>query len=112
MSTNSRTPAVYQRNALAPSLLAAAVLFVAPALLESDWFLAVLFVAAIFAVIIGWFALQAKHWWWIPVMAAIAVLWNPLFPLPFAGPLWSAAQPAAAVVFLAAGATIKIRRDG
>lgn len=110
MSGNQRTPTLYQRNALAPSLLAAAVLFVAPALLESDWFLTVRFVATIFALIIGWFAVQARHWWWLPVLLAIAVIWNPIFPFAFAGPLWSAAQPAAAVVFLAAGATIKVRR--
>ncbi|GAB2705462.1 hypothetical protein BKA24_000473 [Microbacterium marinum] len=104
-------PVLYQRNALAPSLLAAAVLFVAPALLESDWFLTVRFVTAIFALIVGWFAVQARHWWWVPVFAAIAVLWNPVFPFAFEGGIWLGAQFAAAVAFLAAGATIKVRRD-
>ena len=111
MSRTQPTPATYQRNALAPSLLAAAVLFVAPALLESDWFLTVRFVATIFAIIIGWFAFQAKHWWWMPVMLAIAVVWNPIFPFEFSGPIWSAAQVAAAFVFLGAGATIKTPRE-
>lgn len=111
MSRTNPTPATYQRNALAPSLLAAAVLFVAPALIESDWFLTVRFVATILALIIGWFAFQAKHWWWMPVMLAIAVVWNPIFPFEFAGPVWSAAQVAAALVFLGAGATIKTRRQ-
>ncbi|MCK6079518.1 hypothetical protein KZX37_02645 [Microbacterium sp. EYE_5] len=112
MSRTQQTPAMYQRNALAPSLLAAAVLFVAPALLESDWFLAVRFVATILGLIIGWFAVQARHWWWVPVFLAIAVIWNPVFPFEFAGPIWSGAQVAAAFVFLAAGATIKVRREG
>ncbi|MFI8632949.1 DUF6804 family protein [Microbacterium sp. NPDC077663] len=112
MSRTQPTPAMYQRNALAPSLLAAVVLFVAPALLATDWFLTVRFVATIFALIIGWFAVQAKQWWWVPPMLAIAVIWNPIFPFPFLGTIWGAAQVAAAFVFLAAGATIKTRREG
>lgn len=111
MGADQRTPAMYQRNALAPSLLAAALLFVAPALLESDWFLAVRFVTTILGLIIAWFAVQARHWWWLPIFLVIAVAWNPVFPLEFSGPLWSGAQIAAAFVFLAAGATIRFRRD-
>jgi hypothetical protein len=33
-----------------------------------------------------------------------------VFPFPFAGPVWTAAQPLAAVVFLVAGALIKVKR--
>ncbi|MCC4268920.1 MULTISPECIES: DUF6804 family protein [Microbacterium] len=111
MMAKQRMPSVYQRNAFAPGLLAAVVLFLAPALMSGDWFLLVLFVTAILAVIVGWFAVQARQWWWLPAFAAIAVLWNPLFPFPFSGPLWSFAQPAAAVIFLVAGAMIKVRRS-
>ena len=66
--------------------------------------------AVILAVIVLWFAVQARQWWWVPVFAAIAVIWNPVFPFPFSGPVWIAAQPAAAIVFLVAGATIKTPR--
>jgi len=107
---NKRTPSTYQRNALAPSLLAAAVLFLAPVLQGGDWYLVPLFVASILAVIVGWFGIQARQWWWAPVFAVIAVLWNPVFPFPFAGSGWMAAQPVAAIVFLVAGAMIKVRR--
>ncbi|WP_314646768.1 DUF6804 family protein [uncultured Microbacterium sp.] len=110
MAQKQRTPSQYQRNALAPSLIAAAILFLAPALITAGWAPLVQFVAAIFALIIAWFAFQARHWWWIPVFVAVAVLWNPVAPFPFTGPVWTAAQPAAAVVFLAAGATIRIVR--
>lgn len=110
MTGSTRTPSRYQRNALAPSLLAAATLFLAPVLLDGEWFTGVLFLVAILAVIVGWFAIQARQWWWAPVFAAIAVLWNPVFPFAFAGPVWIAAQPAAAIVFLVAGALIKIER--
>ncbi|MEL5990689.1 MULTISPECIES: DUF6804 family protein [Microbacterium] len=110
MSKTKRTPSTYQRNALAPSLLAAPVLFLAPLLLAGEWAMLVLYVVSIFAIIIGWFAVQARQWWWIPVFAAICVLWNPAWPMPFEGPVWMAAQPVAAVVFLVAGALIKIER--
>lgn len=110
MTGKTRTPSTYQRNAFAPSLLAAAVLFVAPALVGGDWFTFVLFVTSIIAVIVAWFALQARQWWWLPVFVAIAVIWNPVFPFPFGGPVWTAAQPLAAVVFLVGGALIKVRR--
>ena len=69
-----------------------------------------LFLTAILGVIVAWFAVQARHWWWVPVFAVIVVVWNPVFPFPFAGPVWTAAQPAAAVVFLVAGALIKVLR--
>src|SRR3546814_4559492 len=98
------------RDAFAPGLIAAAVLFLAPALMGGDWFTLVLFVAAIFAVIVGWFAIQARQWWWLPIFAVIAVIWSPVFPFPFAGPVLTAAPPLAAVVFPVAGALIKVKR--
>ena len=110
MTGKQKTPSEYQRNAFAPGLLAAAILFIAPVLIGSDWYLGLLFAVSILAVVVGWFAIQAQQWWWAPVFAAIAVLWNPVFPFPFSGPVWTAAQPAAAIVFLVAGALIKIRR--
>src|SRR6478736_10300592 len=105
MTNKDQAPATYQRNAFAPSLIAAIALFLAPLLIGGEWFLLIRFVVAILAVIVAWFALQARHWWWIPVFAAIAVLWNPIFPFAFDGPVWTAAQPVAAVLFLVAGAT-------
>jgi hypothetical protein len=108
--SGSRTPAMYQRNALAPSLLAAIALFLAPVLFQVGWTLPVLFIVAILALIVGWFALQARQWWWAPVFAAIAVAWNPMFPFGFDGPVWLGVQPVAAVVFLIAGALIKTPR--
>ena len=101
------TPTV-RRTALAPGLLAAVVLMAGIALIESEAFLIIRFVAAILALIVGWFALQARHWWWLPVMLAIAVLWNPVYPFPLAGPWWLGAQYLAALAFVLAGVLIKI----
>jgi hypothetical protein len=111
MTNKDRTAATSQRNAFAPGLLAAIALFLAPLLIGGEWFLLIRFVVAILAIIVGWFAVQARHWWWVPVFAAIAVLWNPIFPFEFTGPVWTAAQPVAAVLFLVAGATIRTTRS-
>lgn len=106
----TKTPSRYQRNALAPGLIAAAVLFVAPALLDSGWFTVVRFIVAILALIVASFAYQERQLWWVPVFAVIAAVWNPVLPIPAEGALWTAAQPAAAVIFLVAGAIIKRER--
>jgi len=110
VSTGPKT--LYQRNALAPSLIAAALLFLAPVLFQVEWGALVLFVTAIMALIVAWFAWQAKQWWWTIVFVAIAVIWNPVYPFDFDGTAWSVAQPVAAVVFLVAGALIKVPREG
>lgn len=47
---------------------------------------------------------------WAAVFAVIAVVWNPVFPFGFHGLVWSLVQPAAAIVFLVAGAMIKTPR--
>ncbi|MDX2377583.1 hypothetical protein M4I32_12310 [Microbacterium sp. LRZ72] len=110
MSGKERVALPYQRNAFAPGLIAAAALFLAPALVGGEWFLMVLYLAAILGVIVAWFAVQARQWWWVPVFAAIVVIWNPVLPFAFTGPVWTAAQPVAAVVFLVAGGLIKVQR--
>lgn len=98
----------FRRTALAPGLLAGIAMLVGAALIESDAFTIFRFVAAIFALIIAFFAFQARHWWWIPPLVAIAVLWNPVWPFPFDGPVWSGAQYVAILVFVAAGILIKV----
>jgi hypothetical protein len=99
-----------QRNALAPGLLAAIALFVSPLFTEGLGATIVLFVVAILALIVAWFAWQARQWWWTVVFVAVAVVWNPIFPFGFTGPVWIAAQIVAAVTFIAAGALIKNER--
>lgn len=101
-----------QRNALAPSLLAAIALFLSPLPLFTEGLGAtiILYIVAILAVIMAWFAWQAGQWWWTIVFVAIAVIWNPVFPFGFSGPVWIAAQVVAAVTFITAGALIKNER--
>jgi len=98
-----------RRMALAPGLLAAIVLMAGLALLDVSTFVIILYATAILALIVGWFAIQAKQWWWLPLLAAIAVIWNPVFPFGFHGQLWVAAQFAAALVFILTAILVKVR---
>ena len=102
-----RYPARVRRDALAPGLLGAAALLAGVALLGTGAFLIIRFAASILALIAIVFALQARHWWWVPPLAAVAVLWNPIVPLPLDGPPWRVAQVVAAAVFVAAGLTVR-----
>ena len=99
-----------QRNALAPGLLAAIALFVSPLFTEGIVATIILFVVAILAVIVAWFAWQAGQWWWTIVFVAIAVIWNPVYPFGFSGVVWTVAQIAAALAFITAGALVKNER--
>lgn len=99
-----------QRNALAPGLLAAIALFVSPLFTQGLGATIILYVVAILAVIVAWFAWQARQWWWTIVFLAVAVIWNPIYPFGFSGAVWIAAQIIAAVTFIAAGALIKNER--
>ncbi|HEV7741476.1 MAG TPA: DUF6804 family protein [Pseudolysinimonas sp.] len=98
----------FRRTALAPGLLAGVALLGAVALIENPAFLVFRFVISILALIVLVFAFQAKHWWWIPVMLAVAVIWNPVYPLPIDGPWWVGAQYVAILVFVLAGVFIKV----
>jgi hypothetical protein len=101
------TPTV-RRTALAPGLLAAIVLIAGFALIEGSGFIIIQFVVAILALIIGWFAFQAKQWWWLPLLLAIAVVWNPVFPFHFRGVYWFGAQYAAILVFVLVAIFVKV----
>lgn len=98
----------FRRTALVPGLLAAIVALAGAALIDSDSFLIVCYVLAILALIIAWFSFQARKWWWLPILMAIAVLWNPVFPFEFAGPWWLAAQYLAALGFIIVAVVVKL----
>ncbi len=108
MTLRRPTEPTHRRLALAPGILAAIALLVGVALIETDTFTVVRFAVSILALIIGWFAIQARHWWWLPVMAAIAVLWNPAFPLELPGIWWPVAQYGATIALIAAGVLVKV----
>lgn len=98
----------WRRLALIPGVLAAIALLIGAVVLDQGTFVVFRYLVAIFALIVAVFAYQAKHWWWLPVFAAIAVLWNPVWPIPLDGPWWAGAQYVAAILFLVAGWLIRV----
>ncbi len=102
-------PTEFRRTALVPALLAVVALLVGVAIIDSDGFTVVRYLVSILALIVSWFAWQAKQWWWLVVLVPIAVLWNPVFPIEVGQPeLWLGLQYLAGVVFLAAGILTRV----
>lgn len=105
------------RPALAPALVAAIALFAGVALIGNTWFVVILYVVAIFAAIMAVYAVQAGKAFWLALFVPVIVLWNPIFPLPYAdwfaaseGLPWIIAQPVAAVLLVLAGIFIRGER--
>lgn len=99
----------WRRLALIPGVIAAVALLIGATTLDEGPFEVVRYIAAIFAAIVVVFAVQAKHWWWLPFLVAIVVLWQPVFVVPVAPTeLWHALQYVAALVFLLAGWFVKV----
>lgn len=96
------------RTAFVPAVLAAIALLIGTALIGTGGFTVIEYVVAIFALIVLVFAAQARAWWAVPLLAAAAVLWNPVVPFGFDGPWWFTAQVVAAVVFVVIGVQVKV----
>lgn len=97
-----------RRLALAPGLLAVVALLVGVLLIESEAFLVIRFAVSVLALIMIVFAVQARHWWWTPPLAAIAVLWNPVLPVEVPEPWWLGAHYLAMLVVVLAGVLVKV----
>lgn len=110
MSRTSKKPTKpeFSRAALVPGLLGAIGLMVGLALLESWWFIVILFITAIMALIMCVYAIQAKSYWWLLGLVPIAIIWNPILPLQLAGQGWQFMQLAAALTFVFSAFLIKI----
>ena len=96
------------RVALAPGLLAAIVLFAGLAVIGGPWFTLVRYIVSILALILCVFAGQARAWWWYPPLVAIAVLFNPVWPIPIDDAMLRLLHVLAAICFVVAGITIKV----
>lgn len=102
------TKPAFTRPALAPGILAAIVLMVGVAFLDSSWFIVVRFAVTILAAIMAWFAIQGQKWWWLVALVPILVLWNPVVPFGFDGPGWFSAQLITPILLVAAGVMITV----
>lgn len=102
-------PTRSRRTALVPAILAAITLLIGVAIITTDGFIVIRYVASILALIVGVFAWQARQWWWIIGLAPIAVLWNPVLPIDLGQPdLWLGLQYVAVLVFIPAGILITV----
>jgi len=104
-------PSRGRRTALVPAIIAVIALLIGVAFITSDGFTVVRYIVSIFALIVGVFAWQAGQWWWLIGLAPIAVLWNPVLPIELGlglPDLWLGLQYVAALVFIAAGALIRV----
>lgn len=97
-----------RRLALAPGIIAAVALLIGAIEVDAGWFTVIRYIATIFAAIVAVFAFQAKQWWWLPLLAVIAVAWNPVWIIDIPAPWWQGAQYVAALGFLLAGWFIKV----
>jgi hypothetical protein len=106
------TAPTFTRPALAPGLLAAIALLAGTALLDSSVFTVFRYVVAIFALIVLVFAYRGRAWWALPLLAAVAVLWNPVFVVPVQADLWQGLQFVAAGLMIAVGVIVKVPTEG
>ncbi|MET4781826.1 DUF6804 family protein [Glaciihabitans sp. UYNi722] len=100
----------FRRTALAPGILGAIVLLAGLALLDNaGGYLFIRFAVCILALIMCVFSWQAKQWWWIVGLLAIAVLWNPIVPFELHGQVWVALQFVGALLFIVVGIRVKVK---
>jgi hypothetical protein len=99
----------FRRTALAPAVLAAIVLLAGVALVSVDAYIVIRFAVSILALIIAVFAWQARQWWWLPLLAAIAVIFNPVLVVPVTGDALLIAHYVSIIVLLAVGILVKVR---
>ncbi|WP_210415924.1 DUF6804 family protein [Humibacter ginsenosidimutans] len=99
----------YARLALLPGILGGIVLLASFALIgNSAWYIWVRFIVAILALIMCVFAVQGKSYWWLIGLVPVAVVFNPVWPLPI-DDLWMRLLTlASTVVMIAAGVAIKV----
>ncbi|WP_460578901.1 DUF6804 family protein [Humibacter ginsengisoli] len=99
------------RLALLPGLIAAIVLIAGLALIHGGWYIWVLYAVAILALIMCVFAVQGKNYWWLAGLIPIAIVFNPVWPLSIPDLWLRLLHLAGAIVFIAAGVSIKVPVD-
>lgn len=103
--TNAPQPT---RLALAPAILGAIVLLAGLALVGDSAYTWIQYPVAILAIIVCVFAVQGKSWWWLIGLVPIAVLWNPVFPLPLGDLVTRLLTILASAYFVLTGLMVKV----
>ena len=89
------------RPTLLPAVLCATALVAGIFVLGSDGYLIIRFAVSILALVVAVIATQNDKWPWALPAVAIAILWNPVYPFDFSGPLWLGGHVIAAAAMLA-----------
>jgi hypothetical protein len=107
--TNRYPTPEFRRMALAPAIVGTIVLLGGIALIGLDGYLVIRFAVSILALIVAVFAWQARQWWWLPVLVAIAVLFNPVAILPLPDAVQLGAHYVSALLLIVVGIFVKVR---
>jgi hypothetical protein len=99
------------RPLLAPAILGALLLAVGALLVDTEWYTLIRYAISILALITAVLAVQHRRWVWALPLVPIAIVWNPVWPLGFSGPLWLAAHYLAGVLFLVVGMLVRVREE-
>jgi hypothetical protein len=74
-----------------------------------DGYIVIRFAVSILALIVAVFAWQARQWWWVPLLAAIAVVFNPVIVVPIEGDPLLGAHYVSALVLIVVAVLVKVR---
>lgn len=96
------------RPLLLPAVLGGVAMIATVGLIDTDGFIWAQALAGVFALIVAVIAIQQQRWWWAIPAAAIAVVWNPVLPLPLPPGFWWPAHYVAAFVFLLIGLLARV----
>jgi hypothetical protein len=97
-----RTPELI-RPGFPPGLLGAIVLIAGLAVIGGELFVYVQYATCILASIMAVFAVQGRKWLWLLPLLAVAVVWNPIWPLQLADDLWSSLHLLGCAAFIGVG---------
>ena len=101
----------FRRTALAPAILGGSAALLGVLIIDSGPYIIVRFVVSILALVIAVFAWQARQWWWLAPLGAIAVAFNPVVMISIAGDLWLALHYVTVLVFVVVGILVKVTSD-
>ena len=90
-------------------MLGAIVLLAGLALVDSEAYLIIRFAVSILALVMAVFAWQARQWWWVLPLAAVAVLFNPVVVVSLSGDAQLIAHYVSAIALIAVGILVKVR---
>jgi hypothetical protein len=108
-STSQRYPTPqYRRSALLPGIIGAIAALAGVAAIGQGIFTLFLYLVSIFALIVLVLAAQARQCWWLPLLAAVAILFNPVFPLSLPDLVVTFCSYGAAVVFILTAVFVKV----